>query len=45
MWQRDMDLGFLCEEGVHHCYLGVGNYLLSCHIIMHENIFDEEVLC
>jgi hypothetical protein len=28
-----MDLGFLCEEGVHCCYLGVINYLLFCHII------------
>jgi hypothetical protein len=42
MWQRNMDLGFSCEEGVHCCYVGVGNYLLSRHIIMHS---DEEVLC
>jgi hypothetical protein len=33
VWQRDMDLGFSCEEGVHCCYLGAGNYLLSCRII------------
>jgi hypothetical protein len=45
LWQRNMDLRFLCEKGVHCCYLGVKNYLLFCHIIMHESISDEEVLC
>jgi hypothetical protein len=28
-----MDLGFLCEEDVHCCYLGIENDLLSCRII------------
>jgi hypothetical protein len=45
MGQRNMDLGFSCEKGVHCCYLGIKNYLLSCCIIMHKNMFDEEVLC
>jgi hypothetical protein len=45
MWQRNMDLGFLCEEGVHCCYLGVENYLLFCCIIVHESMSNEEVLC
>jgi hypothetical protein len=38
-----MDLGFLCEECVHCCYLGVKNYLLFCCIIVHESMSDEEV--
>lgn len=38
-----MDLGFLCEKGVHYQCFGVGNHFLSCHIVMHMNTFDGEV--
>jgi hypothetical protein len=32
VWYRNMDLGFLCEVGVHYCYLRARNYLLSCQL-------------
>jgi hypothetical protein len=45
MWQRNKDLGFSFEECLHYCYLGAGNYLLFCHIIMYKSMYVEEVLC
>jgi hypothetical protein len=38
-----MDLGFLCEKGVHYQHFGVGNQFLSYQIVMHMSTFDGEV--
>jgi hypothetical protein len=45
MWQRNMDLRFLFENGLHCCYLGAKNYLLFYRIIMQESMYVEEILC
>jgi hypothetical protein len=38
-----IDLGFVCEKGVHYQCFDVGNHFLSRHIVMHMSTFDGEV--
>jgi hypothetical protein len=43
LWQKYMELGFLCEEGVHYHCFGIRNHFLSCRIVMHKNTSNGEV--